>query len=550
MIINGFDEADPERLEFVVIGAGPVGLSVALSLVRRGKKVHLLEAGGAAPRSDRSGVFDFVVADPGVHAAADLVCRQGLGGTSSAWGACCVPLDPLDCDSRRHIPHSGFPLPHSEISSRYDAAAKLVGITNSFVDGAGDVDPDPEVDWAQLMRYGNTPNLALRHRAEIEHSELLRLHLDTRLVSLKLRPGEDRVERLTIESAGRRREIKVGRALLCCGGIQSARVLLLLQREHPGFLGGERGPLGRYYAGHVSGSVARIRFDRPRTAARFVARKDADGSFVRGCFTFRREAQEKNRLLNHYFALNNLPLGDPAYRNGAFSAIHLGLSLRHGTARYMSRYHPGHIETEYEFGVDPIRHLANIAANPIRTVRGLTEVIRTRAAHERSQPFFSFYNPAGCYALRYHSEQMPDPESRVTLSDRCDDTGTPLPHVCLRVSDQDVQSVIRSHVALEERLRARGDGGLEWHHPPEHRAAHVRAQASDGYHQIGLTRMSRSPARGVVDKDLRVHGVSNLFIVSAGVLPTGGRAHPTFPTIALGIRLTDVMTRQYQVIGA
>jgi len=550
MIINGFHETDPEQLDSVVIGAGPVGLSVALSLIRRGKKVHVLEAGGAASRSDSSGAFDLDLADPAVHASGELVSRQGLGGTSSAWGACCVPLDPLDFDSRRHIPYSGVPLPHSEISSRYEAAAELVGIANSFVDRTVADDLDAEVDWGQLMRYGKTPNLAARHIAEIETSELLRLHLNTRLVAMTLRPGADRVACLTIESRGRRTKIRAEQVLLCCGGIQSARLLLLLQREHPVFLGGEHGPVGRYYSGHLSGTIARIRFDNPQAARRFVARTDADGSFVRGCFLFKPAAQEEHRLLNHYFALNNAPIGDPAYRNGAFSAIHLGLSLRHGTPRYMSSYHPGHIETDYEFGVDPIRHIANIAANPLRTVRGLAEVIRTRAASERSQPFFSFYNPAGYYALRYHSEQMPDPESRVTLSDRRDDSGTPLPHVNLRVSDQDIESVIRSHDVLENRMRSRGDGGLEWHQPPQLRADHVRAQASDGYHQIGLTRMARTPARGVVDQGLRVHGVSNLFIVSAGVLPTGGRAHPTFPTIALGVRLAEAMTRQYQVIGA
>lgn len=56
---------------------------------------------------------------------------------------------------------------------------------------------------------------------------------------------------------------------------------------------------------------------------------------------------------------------------------------------------------------------------------------------------------------------------------------------------------------------------------------------------MGGTRMNEDPRQGVVDANCKVHGVSNLFIASSSVFPTGGYANPTLTIAALAIRLAD-----------
>ena len=51
--------------------------------------------------------------------------------------------------------------------------------------------------------------------------------------------------------------------------------------------------------------------------------------------------------------------------------------------------------------------------------------------------------------------------------------------------------------------------------------------------------MHADPARGVVDADCRVHGISNLHVAGSSVFPTGGYANPTLTIAALAIRLAD-----------
>jgi choline dehydrogenase-like flavoprotein len=61
-------------------------------------------------------------------------------------------------------------------------------------------------------------------------------------------------------------------------------------------------------------------------------------------------------------------------------------------------------------------------------------------------------------------------------------------------------------------------------------------------HHIGTTRMSASAdprEGGVVDKNLKVHGVDNLYVAGSSVFPSAGISNPTMTIITLSIRLAE-----------
>ena len=53
------------------------------------------------------------------------------------------------------------------------------------------------------------------------------------------------------------------------------------------------------------------------------------------------------------------------------------------------------------------------------------------------------------------------------------------------------------------------------------------------------TRMAADPAEGVVDADLRVHSVDNLYVAGSSSFGTAGAATPTYTLVALALRLAD-----------
>jgi choline dehydrogenase-like flavoprotein len=60
-----------------------------------------------------------------------------------------------------------------------------------------------------------------------------------------------------------------------------------------------------------------------------------------------------------------------------------------------------------------------------------------------------------------------------------------------------------------------------------------------GGHHMGTTRMADDPTRGVVDRNCRVHGLDNLYVIGGSVFPTGGAANPTLTIVALTLRLAE-----------
>jgi choline dehydrogenase-like flavoprotein len=136
------------------------------------------------------------------------------------------------------------------------------------------------------------------------------------------------------------------------------------------------------------------------------------------------------------------------------------------------------------------------------------------------------------------TEQLPDPESRITLSDKLDALGLPMARINWRIDDQARRSLIRlGHLLAAELPRA----GLptpvleDW-------IARERPQdgdVTDIAHTSGTTRMSDDPKRGVVNSKCQIHGVAGLCVAGTSVFPTSGHANPTLMLVSLALRLAD-----------
>ena len=57
--------------------------------------------------------------------------------------------------------------------------------------------------------------------------------------------------------------------------------------------------------------------------------------------------------------------------------------------------------------------------------------------------------------------------------------------------------------------------------------------------------MGNSQYKSVVDSNLKVHNLNNLFIIGSSVFPSGGHANPTLTIIQLSLRLADHLKLKY-----
>ena len=102
--------------EFTIIGTGPAGISLALGLAQKGKKVLLLEAGEYGYTDKSQKVYDGKVIGPYIDISSSFRLRF-FGGTSNHWGGMCRPLDDIDFEK--------FPISKADINPYLPEASNI-----------------------------------------------------------------------------------------------------------------------------------------------------------------------------------------------------------------------------------------------------------------------------------------------------------------------------------------------------------------------------------------------------------------------------------------
>ena len=136
------------------------------------------------------------------------------------------------------------------------------------------------------------------------------------------------------------------------------------------------------------------------------------------------------------------------------------------------------------------------------------------------------------------SEQQPDRENLIMLSEQRDVLGCRRVIASWKVSEAERRTVIALGQLLQEELPKAGmpvpvlDRWIVENRPEE-------AVLVDMAHVFGTTRISEDPKTGVVDTTCKVYGVDRLYIAGSSVFPTSIHVNPTLMIAALAIRLAD-----------
>ena len=533
---------DGEIPDICVVGAGPLGIALALACANEGLSVILLESGSEQPSLEKAELSKAELADPRRHASMDVAVCRALGGTSRWWGGRCVPYDDVDFATRSFVPNAAWPIDHAEVSQWYEEAAKFFGCEPArfLVEPVSHID----VHFDSLERWAPVVDMSVRHRAALKEARNLKLLLDATVTELMINEAGAQVDGLLVRSAAGTQILRAKRYVLACGGLETVRTLLVAQRNHPKLFGGKAGLLGVGYMGHISGKIADLQLTNPSSVSDHDFFVD-NGCFARRRFTIDLHAQLREKVLNTAFWIDNAPFYDVSHGNGVLSAVWLALASPFGRFLVSPGVRLSHI------GPSPRQfwhHVQNVFRRPLSTLGSAFEIFQARFAKLR-KPGFLIRNHAGRYALHYHAEHAPNFESRISLAGSADANGTPRLNIDLKFTNDDVASVLRTHEILDSSLKETGIGQLIYHCPPDRRAASVWDQATDGFHQIGGARMASSRSDGVVDKNCCIFDLPNTYIASSCTFPSSSQANPTFLGVALALRLAHHLMRDLSASG-
>jgi choline dehydrogenase-like flavoprotein len=521
--------------DICLIGAGAAGITIARELAGSTLRVCLVEGGGLQYEYQESQELY-----RGDNVGAPISLEGGrlryFGGTTNHWGGRCATLDEIDFCRRDWIPHSGWPIERTELDPYYARARKVAGFASSWLSDADtlsylkDALPSINQEWLKPFLWHFTPAMkdapvwkwANAYRMVLQDSSNIRTLLHANFKAFSTALDRTRVNSVTVASLnGVSATIAAKTFVLCCGGIENARLLLLGAEQNAGGFGSKNGLVGRFFMQHSRGPAGLVvSAERmSRVQEQFNILRGPDGLEVEVGLTLNPQILENERLLNCSAVFQYQ--GDPD--SGVTAAQDIWRSLLTG------RWAP-----------DMGEKVGLIAEDFGAVVHGLEQ--RLSSGHSLALEG-SRGVPSRSAIILLDLEQAPDPDSRISLAQDRDALGLRRVETNWRLGELERRTAARftGYIAAEfARLgigRCRLEPWLQDERTP------ITDALQETYHHIGTTRMADDPREGVVDRNCAVHGMDNLYVAGSSVFPTAGHANPTLTILALALRLADSLRR-------
>jgi hypothetical protein len=486
MIIDK-SKASSKLYDVCIIGAGAAGITIALELAKAKISVLLCE-GGRDEYTEESQVLytGKVKADPELDVLYSRL--RYFGGTTNHWGGYCRPLDEYDfteCSFDSSIPT--WPINKATLSKYLGEACKILDIKNSFQD-------------RELGGYFNQADFQLsgpvrfkeKYLDSLKKSKYCEVLFDANLFSLET--GSNYIKEAIFKTDKNKAfKIKSKFYVLATGGMENSRLLLWSNKLSGGRLIKNANDLGKYWMSHPHFSLGRILM--------WGVRDPLPNGLVN--YSPTKEFLDKNKLMNIALRVDPLVRAD-SEKGGLTVPLH------------------DEDQTNEKIAVE-IFKIAPLLA------QGLLE----------SGYKIFFRQLLGIW------EQVPDPNNKVILTDKRDRLGMPTLELHWRKKKSEYTAAkttafeFAKLVAMNNWGRVKLDDWLiNEVAPPVDNEEHLYG------HHIGGTRMSASPASGIVDANCKLFDQSNMYVVGGSVFPRGGHANPTLTIVQLSLRLADHLTKK------
>lgn len=535
------------QADVCVIGGGPAGIALTLDLSERGFSVLMLESGYRAEDKKTQSLYEGEVADERMHSPPDKYRHRRLGGSTAIWGGRCMPFDPIDFETRSHVPHSGWPLSYDDLLPYYPRANALAEAGRFSYQAEDALGPQaapmirgfnsPRVLTSGLERFSCPTHFGSRYAKQLELAADVRVLLGANCTGVRLEPEGRAVRSVEVTTlAGNRFSVACRATVLATGGLETARLLLASNDVAPAGIGNFHDVVGRYYMCHIAGNVGQLTVQGPTQNVRHGYEVSPEGIYCRRRLAVAAGEQRRLGLANAVARLHFPRITDPAHRNGVLSGLFLARKLI--SYEYGKRLNDGNAATPATYA----RHVLNVATDPVDTTAFLTHWLSRRTLAERKFPSVILRNRTNRFSLEMHGEQIPLADSRVTLSDKVDVLGMPQLRVDWRYSPADIDSMRRTLDVLAEEFALSGVARFEYDR--ETLEEDLMRFGAYGGHHIGTARMGLDERTSVVNADCQVHSVNNLFVAGSAVFPTSSQANPTLTLIALSLRLGNTLAKR------
>jgi choline dehydrogenase-like flavoprotein len=512
--------------DVLIIGGGIAGLLLATRLRNNRIRVTLFESGGREQR-DEVHPLNRVVLLADKYKGATHGRFRCLGGTSTRWGGALIPFLEQDLSARPYLGLPAWPITLQALRPYLTDLEKLFGVdpgsyeedfvrqinANKFVPTG---DPDFKARFAKWPIFKRR-NVATLFKTQIENDPDLIIWINATAATFELDNTTGRLHSVTARHQNSNAvTVAATDVVICAGAIESTRLLLLLDRQYDERVFANSNALGNFFHDHISAPLAKINARRITRLNRLAGFRFVDKTMRSLRFELSPSTQ----------ASEGVP---SAFGHIAFCA-------------------------EKVTGFDALRDFLRALQQNGEIQNSLALRIFHDLPYLAKAGFWRYFQkqlywPAPArYELHIVSEQLPRFENKITLASETDFFGLPLAAIKWRIEQSDCRAFTTYLQRFENFWKRHGllaIGDLEPFVRPEAVSVEDISHGGDIYHPGGSTRIGTDQRSAVVDQNLRTFVISNLFIVSTSIFPSGASANPTLMLMLFTMRLADQLVKQY-----
>lgn len=489
--------------DICIIGAGAAGISMALDLENTALKVILLEGGGFEYDDRVQELYNGkLTGHPYYPMKASRL--HYFGGSTGHWGGMCSTFDDIDFVKRDWVENSGWPITRADIAAFYPKAHDILDLgpfewgTKYWTEQNNKyklLPLDNDVIWSKMWHFSPPTRFGNKYKDAVVNARNIHLYTYANVVDIHANENISSISEVTVKNyAGKTHTVKAKRFILACCSIQNARILLACNRQAPKGIGNDNDLVGRYFMEHVEIKTGEMWLNH--TDPLLFYQMD-DKTKVRAELAISPKKQEELKVLNGSVSL--MPL---AMSKNTIPSIKIWSEE------------------------DPRKALDTFHKYSALDKRNYIEKIFSKG----------FYQS---YGLFTRAEQLPNPDSRVVLSEEKDELGVPRANLNWALSPMDKKTVFTINKLLGQQVGVARLGRVKIYDFLLDNDEQLPDYTSGGWHHLGTTRMSDDPKKGVVDANCKVHGIDNLYIAGASCYPTGGAVNPTLTCVAISLRLSE-----------
>lgn len=501
------------QVDVCIVGAGAAGITLALELAGTHHSVALLESGGF--ETDASTQELYAGGNVGHPYYALIATRlRFFGGSTNHWAGWCRPLDTEDFEKRSWVPNSGWPIKRAELDPYYERAHSLCNLgpfrydaTSWSAAQGGDRTPlPPDTAKTEIFQFSPPTRFGSVYRDDIGKASNITTYLWANLLEFESDPETGRIRRARAGTlSGKRFDIVAKQYVLAAGGLENARLLLASRSASASGVGNQHDVVGRYFMDHPHLQHGTFLPSDPKLDLSFYKSHTVADTKILGILVLDQKIRAQHQILG--FSTTFVDSWIPTLSKGPPSFRLLYREIKQG-------------QLPDDFG----SHLWNVISE-------IDDVAADRYRRYRKTPM-----KEATYVLDTRAEQVPNPSSRVTLSDETDALGIPRIDLDWQLTEQDEHTLRAGQKLIADQMAKAGLGRTQL---PDEDDSEWMEYVVGGSHHMGTTRMSEAPRNGVVDRHCQVHGVGNLYIAGSSVFATCGYANPTLTIVALAARMGD-----------